>query len=820
MLALCREHRLEHRTKHIALCYFLARELQQRGQLRLAYVASEANTADIFTKALALGDHQRFCTLLDCVTRLSAPTLDYDALLAAMYALFVGAEGECYLCVPPNPGIEAAALGATESAIPGTAPAQALHTFTLDSGASRCFFRVSTTLTPLPTPVPISLADSSTVFPCQAVPFGSLSGLHLPLFSTNLVSTTALQDAMVTTTTPGGQRVLICTCTQTGRHLATFIRRPVSSLYTLTAEPPHVAASAQVSASPPALACLALPSLCRGAAARHSPILLVSPDDCSPADPPHGLREDLPFLCLHYDKGGEFSPDLLRDFCHGEGILQSFTLLASLQQNGVVERRIGLVMETSPTLRWTGKVGDASVFRVWGSRAFVRDSSADKLSSRAILCDVTFDESVPFYHLFPYRIAPLPPPPLFLAPGPPPVDPLPPHGPAPLGVSQVDPLPLAVPVEVAVDSSAARGAASGGSEPASAVPGEGAEPKGAESEGAESGGAEPRGATSAGGAGAAGPGGARTNGAGAAWAGGVGGAGAGDRGAGGTGAGDLGAGGTGGGGAGGGCTGAGGAGASSSGGAGVTAEARGTGGAGAAGFGGAHTGGTGAAGAGGIGGAGNGDPRAGGTGAGGSGAGGDGAGDAGAGGTCDGGAGAGGTGARGTGAGGAGAGGTGARDHGVEGVGTGVAGAGGTGAGGTVQRRPFFVPPQPSSLPPPDSVLRQVLGLPSSTGLPPSLLCPPPHKSQPQLQPDSPLPAPSPYDEQTDSLTERREPASRPSSPLFAMFTLVVVFLVRVLLLAPALTLWHFVLPLFHCEFPSSLLLRPLFLAFMTLSLT
>ncbi|CAI7771701.1 unnamed protein product [Closterium sp. NIES-54] len=64
MLALCREHGLEHRTKHIALRYFLARELQQRGQLRLAYVASETNTADIFTKALAPGDHQRFCTLL------------------------------------------------------------------------------------------------------------------------------------------------------------------------------------------------------------------------------------------------------------------------------------------------------------------------------------------------------------------------------------------------------------------------------------------------------------------------------------------------------------------------------------------------------------------------------------------------------------------------------------------------------------------------------------------------------------------------------------------------------------------------------------
>ncbi|CAI7888869.1 unnamed protein product [Closterium sp. NIES-53] len=67
MLALCREQRLEHRTKHIALRYFLNRELQQRGQLRLWYVASEANTADVFTKALAPCDHQRFCTQLGLV---------------------------------------------------------------------------------------------------------------------------------------------------------------------------------------------------------------------------------------------------------------------------------------------------------------------------------------------------------------------------------------------------------------------------------------------------------------------------------------------------------------------------------------------------------------------------------------------------------------------------------------------------------------------------------------------------------------------------------------------------------------------------------
>ncbi|CAI7798695.1 unnamed protein product [Closterium sp. NIES-53] len=66
MLALCQEHRLEHRMKHIALRYFLARELQQRGQLRLTYVATLANTAYIFTKALLPCDHQCFCTMLAC----------------------------------------------------------------------------------------------------------------------------------------------------------------------------------------------------------------------------------------------------------------------------------------------------------------------------------------------------------------------------------------------------------------------------------------------------------------------------------------------------------------------------------------------------------------------------------------------------------------------------------------------------------------------------------------------------------------------------------------------------------------------------------
>ncbi|CAI5971138.1 unnamed protein product, partial [Closterium sp. NIES-64] len=160
--------------------------------------------------------------------------------------------------------------------------------------------------------------------------------------------------------------------------------------------------------------------------------------------------------------------------------------------NGIAERRIGMVMDVagtsmmhaaaphflwpfavryaahqlnlhprvsrpamSPVLLWTGKVGDASAFRVWGSRAFVRDLSADSCppccslclpwlppdapgwqfyhpSSRRVLSsqDVTFDESVPFYRLFPYRTPSLPPPPDFLVPVPPPVDPLPPQVPA------------------------------------------------------------------------------------------------------------------------------------------------------------------------------------------------------------------------------------------------------------------------------------------------------------------------------------------------------------------------------------------------------
>ncbi|CAI7788421.1 unnamed protein product, partial [Closterium sp. NIES-54] len=398
------------------------------------------------------------------------------------------------------------------------------------------------------------------------------------------------------------------------------------------------------------------------------------------------FRQDLPVLRQHSGRGVMEVARTSMIHAASPHFLWPFAVRYAAHQLNLLP--YASLPETSPTLRWTGKVGNASVFWVWGSRTFVRDTSADKLSDRAIPCvflgfppdapgwqfyhptsrrvipsqEVTFDESVPFYRLFPYRSVPPPPPLLFLAPGPPPVDPLPPQGPAPSGVSHVDPLPGIVPIEVAVGSGASRGAASGCVKPG------GAEPGGAESEGAGCGGAEPGGAE---------PGGAELGGAEPEAAG------AGDSAAGDTGVG----------------------------GAGVTAGASGTEGLAAAGPRGARTRGIGAAGTGGVGGAGAGDP------------------------TDSGGAGADGAGAGGPCTGGAGAGRAGVVDPKAGGAGAGGAVSSGTGAGGTVRPQPYFVP-----------LFQQVLGVPSSPGLtPPLLAIRPPDQSQPLLQPASALPTPSPY---------------------------------------------------------------------------
>ncbi|CAI7916947.1 unnamed protein product, partial [Closterium sp. NIES-53] len=616
-----------------------------------------------------------------------------------------------------------AAPGAGESALSGTASAQVFHTFTLDSGASHSFFRDRTTLTPLSRPVAVSLADPSggpvlasfsTVLPCPAALSGTLSGLYLPSFSTNLVSGADLLDQGVDQFTPTSQRVTHCTCARTGRHLATFTRRPGSSMYTLSTESPPVPASGQAAASSQVFAAASR----SGMASR---VLVSSLPRSLPPLPPGPAP-----TCVPCVEGRQRAAPHSSEFPPTEAPLQT------LHMDVIAERRIGMVMdiartsmihaaaphflwpfavqyaahqlnlqprvslpETSPTLRWTGKVGDASAFRVWGSRAFVRDLSADKLSPCAVPCvflgfppdalgwqfyhptsrrvlssqDVTFDESVPYYRLFPYRTAPLPPPPLFLAPGPP--------------ATQFEP------VEIAVDSTAARGAepvgaGSGGAESRGAQPGGaepggaesgGAEPGGAASGGAESGGAEPGGAESSrvasrsaslmrellspqelrewfarrwshaararGPPVTTGPGGARTGGTGAVGTGGA-------------------------------------------------AAAAGVGFAGASG----------AAGAGAAGGVGAGDGAAGASGA------------------------AGGTGGAGP-------------------AGVGVVGAGGAaGTGATIG------------------------GLPPSPGPAPPFECPQPVQSQSPLQPVSPLPAPSPYTGTTGGLAQRREPASRPSSPV------------------------------------------------------
>ncbi|CAI7804698.1 unnamed protein product [Closterium sp. NIES-53] len=409
--------------------------------------------------------------------------LDYDAILAAMYAVSTSDEGDCYLCLPPDPGGEAAALGACEaaalgtsasaapgageSALSGTASAQVFHTFTLDSGASRSFFRDRTTLTPLSRPVAVSLADPfggpvlasfSTILPCPAAPSGTLSGLYLPSFSTNLVSGADLQDQGVDQFTPASQRVTHCTCARTGRHLATITRRPGSSLYTLSTAPPPVPASGQTLLWHHRLGHPSLPRL-RGMASRvlvsglprslpplppgpaptcvpcvegrqhaaphssefppteaplqtlhmdvwgparvrgqgHERYFLLVVDDYSgyttvfplrsKGDVPEvlinwiraarlQLREsfgsDFPVLRLHSDRGGEFSSARLGAFCRAQGIRQTFTLPASPQQNGIAERRIGMVMDVARH----GHRGLRGELREWFARRWSRAAGA------------------------------------------------------------------------------------------------------------------------------------------------------------------------------------------------------------------------------------------------------------------------------------------------------------------------------------------------------------------------------------------------------------------------------------------------------------
>ncbi|CAI7749823.1 unnamed protein product [Closterium sp. NIES-53] len=302
-----------------------------------------------------------------------------------MYAVSISAEGDCYVCVPPDPGIEAAALGARESAAPGasefaalgdgesalsgTASAQVLHTFTLDSGASRSFIRDRTTLTPLRWQVAVSLADlfgGPVAASSQVFAAASRSGPESATCSCRLLShQTLLWHHRL------GHPSLPRLRGMTSRVLVSGLPRSLPPLPpgpAPTCVPcvegrqraaPHSSEFPQTEAP---LQTLHMdvwgPARVRGQ--DHERYFLLVVDDYSRYTTVFPLRRkgevievlidwirvarlqlrerfgsDFPVLRLHSDRGREFSSDLLRAFCCAEGIRQTFTLPASPQQNGI-----------------------------------------------------------------------------------------------------------------------------------------------------------------------------------------------------------------------------------------------------------------------------------------------------------------------------------------------------------------------------------------------------------------------------------------------------------------------------------------------------
>ncbi|CAI7770269.1 unnamed protein product [Closterium sp. NIES-53] len=169
-------------------------------------------------------------------------------------------------CLPPvsvdlclsSLGACVSSLGACVASGPDTPPAEASLSFMLDFGASQCFFRDHTTLTPLLALVPVALADpfsgpaiarSSTTLSCPVVPSGVLRGLHIPSFTWKLVGVGYLQDKGIIVTFVGGGRTVVCTDDATGAVLATFTRESRSGLHVLHTERSPVASSAQIAAS-------------------------------------------------------------------------------------------------------------------------------------------------------------------------------------------------------------------------------------------------------------------------------------------------------------------------------------------------------------------------------------------------------------------------------------------------------------------------------------------------------------------------------------------------------------------------------------------
>ncbi|CAI7820011.1 unnamed protein product [Closterium sp. NIES-54] len=293
-------------------------------------------------------------------------------------------------------GIEAASLGAVDSASTGAEPEEALHTFTLDSGASRCFFLDSTTVTPLTVPVSVTLADPSggpvvahgaTVLPCPAAPSGLLTGLHLPSFAKNLVATSVLQDQWVTVTQPGGELVAICQVAGSVEVASSCLCRLLThqtllwhhclghpSLLRLRGMHSLLLVSGLPRSLTPLPRSLALPCLpCVEGRQRLAPHSSSFPPTTAPLQTLHmdvwgparvtGQGGERYFL-LVVDDYTRYTTVACTSMIHAAAphFLWPFAVRYAAEQLNLWPRVSH--METSPPLRWTGEVGDASAFRI------------------------------------------------------------------------------------------------------------------------------------------------------------------------------------------------------------------------------------------------------------------------------------------------------------------------------------------------------------------------------------------------------------------------------------------------------------------------
>ncbi|CAI7770370.1 unnamed protein product [Closterium sp. NIES-53] len=430
---------------------------------------------------------------------------------------------------------------------PGAAPEDASLSFTLDFGASHCFFRDCTTLTPLPTPVSVALADPisglvtaryTTTLPCPAVPSCSLTGFHIPSFSRNLVGVRPLVSQHVGVWIEPSGETAVCVDGDTAAAAAAAAAAEAAAVAAEAAaatapDPCHCPSSVAASCSCRSLAhpsvlwhhWMGHPSISRLRAMSSQRLVLGLPrvlpwlppslappcgpcvegrlratlhssslrpanepfetlhlDVWGPASRP-GLERESFFLvvvddysryttvfplvkksnvtstliqwllttadtrgrrvsCLHSDRRGEFFSGILARLCREQGTRQS------PQQNGVAERRIGLVMEIArtsmthtraPHFLWPYAVRYAAhQLNLWPRVSRPEDSSDYTFCHPPLhrffdSRDIRFDESVSYYVRYPCRGLPVPPVPLFLTSAPPPAPPVqpPPLGPAP-----------------------------------------------------------------------------------------------------------------------------------------------------------------------------------------------------------------------------------------------------------------------------------------------------------------------------------------------------------------------------------------------------